>query len=231
MDNFAIVKPLCRAALVYSGNADEVRRRVAQLRNRLKLAGDAQAAGELGDLLERFQKPKPAADMGEGPTPETRAKLRPDTVEALYRKGTIGEEERTAAGEIRDVYEALGRGLTPQAMDLRDAGPRARAPGTRFAAGLERMPDRLYRLWRRKYQAWVEECGAVRVVESNLIDYNLARLALDVIVEGKSLREIERTYGLRNGSLSAKLVEALERWCALGRGGNGARQEPPSANT
>ena len=230
MDNFAIVKPLCRAALVYSGNAGEVRRRVAQLRNRLKLAGESEAAAELGDLLERFQKPKPAAGVGEGPTPETRAKLRPDTVEALYRKGTIGEEERTAAEEIRDVHEALGRGLTPRAMDLRDAGPRARAPGTRFAAGLERMPDRLYRLWRRKYQVWVEECGGLRVVESNLIDYSLARLALDVIVEGKSLREIERTYGLRNGSLSARLVEALERWCALGRG-SGARQELPPADT
>jgi hypothetical protein len=223
MDHFAVLKPLCRAALMHSDNAAPVRRRIAQLKNRLRHVGDTEAAAELGDMLERFQPPRAAANVGEGPTPETRRKLKPDTIGALYRKGTIGEAERAAAEEIRDVFEALGRGLTPQAVDHRSAAPRNRGTTTSFSVGLERMPGRLYGLWQRKYQTWAEDCGAVQLVQSNVVEYSQARLALDVIVDGKSLREIERGFGLRNGSLSPRLVEALEKWSALGRGENWPR--------
>ena len=42
-----------------------------------------------------------------GPTSETRSKLRQDTLRAMLRAGAIRSEHLAAAGEIRDMWEAL----------------------------------------------------------------------------------------------------------------------------
>ena len=46
------------------------------------------------------------------PTPETRAKLRRDTVRALYDAGRLDDAQLGAAPEIRAVLEAVGRGIS-----------------------------------------------------------------------------------------------------------------------
>lgn len=86
----------------------------------------------------------------QGPTPETKQRLRPDPILTLWKLGVINDLERTAAEEIRQIVEA---GLALQAVDNCDWRPRIRVD-QRERHPLDAMSPALQRKWRLRFLPW-----------------------------------------------------------------------------
>ncbi len=83
-----------------------------------------------------------------GPTPETAAKLWPDAVLALVRKGRISVAQERAAREINSIWESLERAMSPSSSVVL----------ARVNASYREPPDgmshRMARMLRARHQPW-----------------------------------------------------------------------------
>lgn len=84
-----------------------------------------------------------------GPTPETKAKLRPDRLQELFAKGLVDDQQRSAAEEIREIIDAIS------ALYLRSGGMEMGGGSSRPRHWLDGMAPRLQRLHRTRYMPWV----------------------------------------------------------------------------
>ena len=91
-------------------------------------------------------------------TPETRAKLRPDTLFLLKSQGIITDEQFDAAREIEGVYSAILRGLftAANAIDSETRPPKKRSGGRDFITKMSKSELWLYET---RYKQWANQAG------------------------------------------------------------------------
>lgn len=113
-------------------------------------------------------------DQENGPTPETKAKLRPDAIVTAYRAGLIDAAEMTAAVEIREVCEAVvcrlvrspaGRLESAAAMSV------SRHP-------LDGVSEPMHRRYMARYIPWAA-LGSTRGWLARVIDFAVDGVELD----------------------------------------------------
>lgn len=93
-----------------------------------------------------------------GPTPETKAKLRPDMLKALYAAGHLSEEQWVSAQEIREINWAVS------ALWFRGNGKEG--GGGSFTAPrhhLDAMPPNLLRPYKNRYLPWMRRMEALHM--------------------------------------------------------------------
>ena len=147
-----------------------------------------------------------------GPTAETRSKLRQDTLRAMLRAGAIQSEHLAAAGEIRDMWEALTTGITARSSWPSDPARAVIRLGRRvFQAPWEHLSERRLGRWRRIYKPWSVSTGRVDVVPG----HSRLELVVDVVVDGHSLAEVERRLRLRHGVASQHLRAGLTLYAEM----------------
>jgi hypothetical protein len=148
----------------------------------------------------------PPQEKPDTPTPETRAKLRRDTVRALHEAGRLDDTQLAAALEIRVVLEAVGRGMFPTSgFGLTPGVAMQRRPGRDF---LDRMSAEERRMWQRNYLPWTKAM-AVQIAAA-LPPVRWLQLVLDIVIDNAGLRDVERRYALRHGTAADYLRQALE---------------------
>lgn len=152
---------------------------------------------ELTAMLERHRKLRQADDGG--PTPEAKAKARKrgEAIGNLHALGTLSRQQVDAAEHIEAGYR-LAVGDVSKVGQFRYAPPLDRGePGD--------WTDGQVRCWQR-YLRWWERCG-----EADLpMDAIMA-----LIVEPVTVKEIETRHGMRRGTLTPQLSEALSIYCVI----------------
>lgn len=134
------------------------------------------------------------------PTPETLAKLEPDPLWTLVRKGTLSTELVGHAFAIRRAYEIITspvRVRTMRAVSSTD-GSSFDMVGGRAHSGTRESEHSI--TLQERYNAWTDAMGREHMPTGPV---------LDVIVEGFSCRMIERKCHKRNGWMSKFLVDSL----------------------
>ncbi len=94
-------------------------------------------------------RPKRALEE-RGPTPETKAKLRPDRVQQLYSANVIDQQQYAAACEIRSIVDSVSAlWYKPQTMEggYGGSGPRHH---------LDAFPPKLLRPYQQRYLPWID---------------------------------------------------------------------------
>jgi hypothetical protein len=232
-----IIRDICRVGLFHSRGAEPVRRHVALLRNRMKRrarelaaradeeGGDGGAArreahklqedaAALTKMLERYLRPPPA-DGRDAPTPETAEKREDDIVGALAARGRLAPHEVDAALEIREVFAALRAGLIARA----GKGDRRLARGRRppYRQPLERMGERIDRIYRERYRPWAREMAKRAVVESNLgrARMRLLDAVVDVVVDNRGPFWVGVKAEATAQAVEVALKAALSRYAAI----------------
>ncbi len=169
----------------------------------------------LEGLLGRGAGAQPLPASGDPPTPQTRARLGQDPVRHMLGKGTLQREHADAAKEIRDVFEAVTAGLFASArrLDVEEviSGAQRRA----FRQPVERLPERLGVLWRRRYKPWAEAVDGIKVGVTRNARWSALGLVIAVLVDGRSLHGIDRELKLRRGTAAAHFRGALHRYCVV----------------
>jgi hypothetical protein len=174
----------------------------------LKPAAQRLAERVTREAEERRRRRRAAADEAERtrvpdrlkPTRATAARLQPDPIETLHERGSITDPQRDAALEIRQAFVEAVAGAMTTAM--RWDGTR----GSRTFVGVEEVT--LVQIARRKrYLRWAQDLGA-RVPDALAV-------TIDVVVEGRSLRQCDAERRWRNGRASDLLCEALREYARL----------------
>ena len=188
----------------------------------LKLSLEAEAretrSAELGEAvlwLARQLSLAKGERRVDGPTAETEAKARltVDPVEALYRRGRIGDVELAAIGRMRRCWQALGAGLELRASHpdgaARDAGRRTvRDPA-------DRMPDWLWLEIRHVFTPWAAaQKGPVRLGTRRL-ELSRYELVWSIVMDATPTRRLDRRHRVRSGRLAEPFVEAVRDYMEL----------------
>ena len=151
----------------------------------------------------------------DGPTAETEAKARltVDPIEAMRRRGRIGDGELDAIGRMRRCWLALGSGLELRAsrFDGEPMGGAKRAP--RDPA--DRMPDWLWLEIRHVFTPWAAACKAPVRLGTRRLELNPYELAWHIVMEGTPTRLLERRYRVRSGKLSPPFVDAVGEYMTI----------------
>lgn len=163
-----------------------------------------------------------AIDRG---TAETRAKLKADQVQALFRRGTLDKVHVEAAERIAAVREALGRGLAPGAAQI---GDRVQGGGA-FRDPLQRMSEREGRWWLGEYRPWLADLVSdpiCRVTKTKRQVFNCAiGFTMAVVVENWCIEEAEDYCKLpRNLGVGRCILRiALDRYALIAGLRSGAK--------
>ncbi len=158
-----------------------------------------------------------AAEAPVRPTRQTVARLRYDVVARLLATGRLLPDHAGAAGEIRAVHEAVGRGMFPTAQPPNAAG---RRPGSAVPTDfLDRMTEHERFLWQRRYLPWTRAIALE--LAAGMKGTRWLQLVVDIVVDNITPREAEARYRLRHGSALDYLRRGLEMYRR--RGGDGAR--------
>lgn len=163
------------------------------------------------------QKPlAPEWDVSEEapPTPETVAKLKTDAVRKLVGKA-LTEPQWEAAREIREIREAIGRGLFPcrtlgKEMDV--SGP-LNAP---FRDPMDRLSRREAAIWSENYRPWSDEMKAVaRVGWRGPVTF--MHVIEVVVIDNVAVSAADRLLGFpeRNAVALGILRTALQRYAEI----------------
>jgi hypothetical protein len=174
----------------------------AALRTAERLARDAAERRErrraLRDEAERTRVPERLK-----PTRATAARLQPDPIETLHQRGSLSDRQRDAALEIRVAFaEVVGAAMlrSPRYDGTRGSGFFGTGGGVELStvAAIGR---------RKRYRRWAEVLGA-RLPDALAI-------TIDVVVDGRSLRQVDGERRWRNGRASDLLIEALQSYAQL----------------
>lgn len=151
----------------------------------------------------------------DGPTAETEAKARLliDPVEAMRRRGRIGDAELVAIGRIRRCWLALGSGLELRASRLDGAARDGAKRAPRDPA--DRMPDWLWLEIRHVFTPWAAACKASVRLGTRRLEISRYELVWRIVMDGMPTRGLERQQRVRSGKLSAPFVEAVAEYMAL----------------
>ena len=129
----------------------------------------------------------------------------------LADRGALSAAQLRAAGEIRRVWEAVGRGLFARARPLAPRVDRSgRGP---FADPVALLSDGEERAWRLRYRPWAREM-ALTVAAGGLRASRL-QIVLDVVVDNHGVRQVEGWYRMRHGGALAHVGAALHRYAEI----------------
>jgi hypothetical protein len=137
------------------------------------------------------------------PTRATAARLQPDPIETLHQRGSLSDRQRDAALEIRIAFAEVAAGAmmrSPRYDGTRGAGFVGTSNGVELA-----MAGAIGR--RKRYRRWAEALGA-RLPDALAV-------TIDVVVDGRSLRQVDGERHWRNGRASDLLIEALQAYAQL----------------
>ena len=166
--------------------AERLAREAAQRRERQRAMRDEAARTRVPDRIK--------------PTRATAARLQPDPIETLHRRGALSDRQRDAALEIRVAFtEVASRAMM---RSPRYDGTR----GARTFGGVE-MATSAAIARRKRYRRWAEALAA-RLPDA-------VAIAIDVVVDGRSLRQVDTERRWRNGRASDLLIEALQAYAEL----------------
>lgn len=177
-----------------------------------------------------------------GPTPQTLRKLRADVIGKLADSGKLAPEQLRAATELRRLYEALSRALSPSGRWIDgtrvDGRQRPRDPFDTLGAGLEIA-------WRRRWRPWAGAAGAARI-DGAFPPVSARTLVVAVVVDNLGTRQADDRWGLRRGRATREVQHWLWRYAEgagwidparrarMGQGDadaaafNGAPESPPA---
>ena len=141
----------------------------------------------------------------DGPTPQTRARLRPDPLLRLQRLGRLEQRHLAAAEDIRRVFEALTLRLGARALDLSLLPAPKRRRG-RFLQPFERMREDLYQRYRQVFLPWAKTLRRRRVAGAPC---PLAQV-LEIVIEGRPLGEAAARHQRRRKDALDQLVSELK---------------------
>ena len=145
-----------------------------------------------------------------GPTEQTKAKLKADVVLRLYQQGRLNCAQLKAAEEIRDIWEAIGRGLFPfRGTD--DPMLRSANRGS-FRHPVDRMSGHEERAWRENYCPWKEVMAAPAFAGRPVTIHALVH---EVVVGNRGPRQLEDELGVRHGTVFGVLSEALQTYAEI----------------
>lgn len=157
-----------------------------------------------------MRQPQVEDEQGIPPTAQTLAKCRVDVVLKLNRAGRLWNEHLDAALEIRNIWQAFGRGLHPTAGSLDWSGSQPKR--ARFRTPLDRMSRTEWETWRQNYVPWSKAEGQVIIGRGKA---TRLRLTLDIVADNWGLRAIEQAYGMRHGLAYASLRASLQQYGVL----------------
>jgi len=207
------IAALVRACLHYAPTATAARGPVAQLQLALARLGNDDArrqSEEIGKLLandarrRRMKQTQPTAD-GIGPTPETQAKLRRDTIERLFDDQKLNPTQYGAAMEIRDLADRIistehGKAkIVTVRVDISGVGP----------APVERLADLLSSTIGRRYLAWQRRMAARPAGEGRRSGGSMLDLVRAVLVDNLTLGEAAQRVQVRKGNVVPLLIAAI----------------------
>ncbi len=117
-------------------------------------------------------RPKRALEE-RGPTPETKAKLRPDRVQELYSANVIDQQQYANACEIRAIFDGLSAlWFKPPNTD------RGHSNGAAPRHHLDAFPPRMLKAYQRRYLPWIRAMG-----ERGHYDKRWSEILIGVIVD------------------------------------------------
>lgn len=160
--------------------------------------------------LAALPEPGPAETS---PFAAVKARRRRDPLANL----ALSDAQVAAAGEIREVFEALTRGLHGAVRPLfAERVDGAAAGGDPFGA----MPPRLARLHKQRYLPWARRQSKT-VAERRGEGLSVERLTgvglvVAALIDHVPVRRLEGQFRSRNGALGARLREALDDYWPAG---------------
>jgi hypothetical protein len=160
----------------------------------------------------RARRPRVSSqDVAPGPTPQTVAKLRRDLMLLLYQKRRLRIEHLQAAEDIRRIWQAFSRSLGATAVN-----PDTLATGRQPVQG--RQPLDWFTateevIWRNRYRPWAREMGSSAC--GGTIRVTRLQAVLELVVENRSLRQVEGFYRMRHGAAADHLCAALQRYAEI----------------
>ena len=142
------------------------------------------------------------APLDRGPTPETRTKAREGVIGLLEKRKFLWPEHVEAAWLIEDGYRAFTSPVAVKLMKYEHAGWDHRPPEV-----IASMGDRLVEIV-HDYFEWSENLvqskrGVVQAV------------TLDLVFDGKGLKQTERLRGLEPGAAKHSLRDGLGEYAKL----------------
>jgi hypothetical protein len=165
----------------------------------------AREARERRDLRRAFQDEAERTRIPHRvkPTRATAARLQPDPIETLHERGRVSDRQRDAALEIRVAFGEVVAGVMMRSP---------RYDGTRgssfvgVGSGVELATAGAIGR-RKRYRRWAEALGT-RMPDALAI-------TIDVVVDGRSLRQVDGERRWRNGRANDLLIEALQAYAQL----------------
>ena len=133
-------------------------------------------------------------------------RLRSDVLERLHRRGRLTLAQLQAGEELRHAWRVLTRGLYMSARRLERVQVEGRR---RFEDPVGRMSHRDAARVKR-YRRWAAAAAEKRLPARHAPNLTLLQLALDLVVDNLGPSQLERCHGMRNGTATDRLVEALE---------------------
>lgn len=191
-------------AAIKQAKADEKERR-ARIRRETE-TGRLDALGLVKDPAGVVVARHAGVEKG---TPQTRAKLRPDTLQLLLKRGPergISQDQHDAAILIRSAYSLIINadvGLGMKACSLETIGRGARKGDYETAWQVTVQGH---------YLDWVDAMAerAKAVMKYRKVRRWQVGPILDVVVDGMTCTEVEDARCLRNGSMGEHLREGLD---------------------
>lgn len=169
--------------------AERVARRLAEAAaDRRRRRDDARDEAERTRVPDRLR-----------PTRQTEQRLQPDPVLLLHRAGKITDAQRDAALEIRQAYYDAASAVMARS---------ARWDGGRGGGLVNRAEhDTVAQVARRqRYVRWAR--SAARIGGS-------LQVTIDILVDGRGMRVVERERRWRNGRATVVLIGALRHYAQL----------------
>lgn len=147
---------------------------------------------------------------GRGPTPETKAKLKSDVVLKLYQAKRLTREQFCAAEEIRQIWEAMGRGMFPSSGALLFG-----AGGGNPGSPVERLSEDEEWKWKNNYTPWAKGIGKKEAIVESVVTYS--QLVYDVVVDNRGPSQLEKEYKITagKGKVTKLLQTALTEYAVI----------------
>lgn len=152
-------------------------------------------------VKRRKQRRKAVHTEADAATPQTRAKLKRDTIEELAYRKTIGPAQEQAADEIHAVFTARTAQLFTKTQDLdRIHGGHSTADWTAALVSAA-----------KRYDEWAAELSAAHTNGGP----PLLPVCIAIIIDGHTGNDVDRDYRQRKGTACKWLVQALTRYAEM----------------
>lgn len=227
-ENWPAVRSLAQTALLHSGDAPEVVRKVGELKNViLRSAARAGAGSRLVDDPERYgqvqeleamlrrSRARILPDRGDVPTEETAARARVDVVLELLEAGVLLPAHADAAHEIREVFMAVTKGLWPKAGMVTREKLIGRTARRRFVDPIAQLDPAMRRLWSSRYRPWADEMSRQWIWRGNTGGMTTLALFVAVVVDCRTLEEVGLFEGIGRERAVEVLEAALDRYARM----------------